>query len=232
VPDAVSKSEASPHAALERGDGAAEIVFRKSDCGSVLAHLYQRAPCRALFPRAASGDLPLAVLVTTSGALAGGDRLRLDVAVEAGAAAVVTTSAAEKVYRSLGPDCHIRTSLVVAEGGWLEWLPQEAILFDGARLDRRTTVELAASARLLACETVVFGRGARGERFGAGRLFDSWRLRRAGRLVWADALDLDPADGALTAPAGFGGAVAMTMLLYVGPDAAGLLDAARGTVSV
>ena len=227
----MTKPDVPRPGALERGDGSVEIVFRRTERGSRLAHLFQQAPCRVLFPRPAQGEPPLAMLVTISGGLAGGDRLRLDVAVEAGAAAVVTSAAAEKVYRSLGPDCRIRTRLVVGEGGWLEWLPQPTILFGGARLDRRTVVELAPGARLLAGEAVIFGRAARGEHFAVGRLFDGWRLSLAGRLAWADALDLDPATGALAGPAGFGGAGALATLIYAGPDAAGLLDAARALLA-
>jgi urease accessory protein UreH len=117
-------SQFDSYAALERSDGAAEIILRKSDGCSRLTHLFQQAPCRVLFPRPAPDDLPLAVLMTTSGGLADGDRLRLDVGVGAGAATLVTTPAAEKVYRSLGPDCRCRTSLAMdwntpSRRGWL-----------------------------------------------------------------------------------------------------------------
>ncbi|HXZ02394.1 MAG TPA: urease accessory protein UreD [Stellaceae bacterium] len=214
----------APPPALERGDGAAEIVFTRAG----LARLYQRTPCRVLFPRPEPGDLPLAALLTTSGGLAGGDRLRLSVALEEGARAVVATAAAEKVYRSLGPDAAVTISLAAEEGAWLEWLPQETILFDGARLVRRIAAALAPGARLIAAETLVFGRAARGERFARGLLSESWRVRCGGRLVWADALRLDGDIGRrLAAPAGFGGAGALATVLYVGTDAASHLAAAR-----
>jgi urease accessory protein len=222
---ATSRCEApEQHPRLQRGDGAAEIAFAPQG----LARLYQRTPCRVLFPRPEPGDLPVAALLTTSGGLAGGDRLSLAVTLEPGARAVVTTAAAEKVYRSLGPDAAVTVSLAAADGTWLEWLPQETILFDGARLKRRVDVDLAPDARLLAAETLVFGRAARGERFTRGLLHESWRLRRGGALVWADALRLD-GDVArlLAAPAAFGGALALATAVYVGADAAALLAAAR-----
>lgn len=223
------KAPASPAAtasgpAFERGDGAAEIVFTRAG----LAHLYQRAPCRVLFPRPEPGDLALAALLTTSGGLAGGDRLRLAIALEEGARAVVTTAAAEKVYRSLGPDAVVTVALAAAERAWLEFLPQETILFNGARLVRRIGAELAPEARLLAAETVVFGRAARGERLVRGLLQESWRIRCGGRLVWADAQRLDGDIGRhLAAPAGFAGAGALATALYVGADAADHLAASR-----
>jgi urease accessory protein len=213
---------------LERGDGAAEIGFRRRSAATVLGHLFQHAPYRVLFPHAAPGDLPLAALLTTSGGLAGGDRLRLQASIGAGAAATVTSAAAEKVYRSLGPDVASAVTLEIGAGGWLDYLPQETILFDGARLVRRIEARLAPSARLLAAEMLVFGRAAHGERFGRGLLHEAWRLAIGDRLVWADALRLDGDISArLDAPFGFAGARALATVVYAGADAATHLPLAR-----
>jgi urease accessory protein len=209
---------------LERGDGAAEIVFARSG----LARLYQRTPCRVLFPASEPGDLAVAALLTTSGGLAGGDRINLSLTVASGARALATTAAAEKVYRSLGPSAEIEVALAVEAGGWLEYLPQETILFDRARLRRRIDAALAPEARLIAAEMLTFGRAARGERFAQGLLHEAWRIRVGGRLLWADALRLDGDIAAkLAAPFGFGGAGALATAIYVGADAADHLPAAR-----
>lgn len=215
---------------LERGDGAAEIAFaRLSDGRTALADLYQRAPCRVLTPKEEPGDPAQAVLLTTSGGIADGDKLSIKLRVGEGAAATVTSQAAEKVYGArLADPAIIRVSLAVESGAWTEWLPQETILFEGARLDRRTVAEVAPSGRLLACESVVFGRLARGERFGSGLLHDGWQVRRAGKLVWHDALRLEGDIAALIdRQASFDGAEAMATALYVADDAAAHLDAAR-----
>jgi urease accessory protein len=221
-------AEATPAPRLERGDGAAEIAFARRGEATVLARLYQRTPCRVLFPLPEPGDLPVAALLTTSGGLAGGDRLRLSIAVEAGARAVAATVAAEKIYRSLGPEAEVEVMLAVGAGGWLEWLPQETILFDGARLKRRLFADLASGAKLLAAETLVFGRTARGEGFARGLLHESWRVRRDGKLAWADALRLEGDIAArLASPAAFAGARALATAVYVGADAADHLTLAR-----
>ncbi|HEV2548705.1 MAG TPA: urease accessory protein UreD [Stellaceae bacterium] len=215
---------ASPLPALERGDGVAEIVFARNG----LARLYQRTPCRVLFPTPEPDDIPMAALLTTSGGLAGGDRLSIAVAAEARARAVVATAAAEKVYGSQGAETRVAVTLRAEQSAWLEWLPQESILFDGARLVRSLAFEVAAGARLLAAETLVFGRIARGERFLQGLLHESWRVRRGGRLVWVDTTQLAGDVGAaLARPAAFGGADAFATALYVGEDAASLLETAR-----
>ena len=214
---------------LERGDGAAEIAFaRRSDGRTDLAQIYQRSPCRVLFPAPEAEDPPMAALLTTSGGLAGGDRLSLAVTVAAGARAGATTAAAEKVYRSAQGDVDITVRLSVAERGWLEWLPQETILFDGARLVRRLSVAVAQEAQFLGAELLVLGRAARGERFARGRAHDSWRIRFGERLVWADALCLEDEIAALlAAPAGFAGAAALATAIYVGADAPAHLPLAR-----
>lgn len=217
-----------PEAALQRGRGVAEIAFARRGERTALAHLFQRTPCRVLFPNAEAGDPPMAVLLTTSGGLTGGDEIRLSIEARQGAAATVTTQAAEKLYRSLGPDTRIEAHLSIGADAALEYLPQETIIFDHARLDRRMHVKIAASARLLACEMLVFGRAAHDETLTRGRVYEGWQIRRAGKLVWADALALDgDIASQLDGPFTFAGAAALATALYVGPDAAALLPLAR-----
>lgn len=215
---------------LQRANGALRLTFA-ADGGAAtrLADLYQSDPCRALLPSPDPGEPLTAVLVTTSGGLTGGDRLQLSVSVKPGAAALCTPQAAEKIYRSADDGAAALTlDLTVGADAALEWLPQEMILFDGARLDRRISLDLASSARLLAGDITVFGRTARGERFAAGSLFDRWQVRRDGRLVWTDATRLEGDTlSLLDHPAGFAGAVAQALILYQAPDAVAVRDRLR-----
>jgi urease accessory protein len=219
----------------ERGCGAARIEFKaRPDGHTVLADLYQRAPCRVLFPEPEADELAQAVLLTTSGGLTGGDRVRVDVDVRAGARVTVTTQAAEKIYRALAHDsaAKIDIGMSVEAGSWAEWLAQETILFNGARLRREFHAEVSRRGRLLAVESVVLGRTAMGESFDTGFLHDAWRIRREGRLIWADALHMSPGVRQLrTARFGFGTAVACSTLVYVGDDIARQLTAARNLLS-
>jgi len=211
----------------QRADGAAAMRFERAGRGTVLRHLHQAYPMRVLFPRPELGEPPLAALVNTAGGLAGGDAVRIGVAWGEGAVATLCTPAAEKIYRSLGPETAIRASLRAEAGARAEWLPQETILFDGARLWRRLDVDLAPGARLLAAEMLVFGRAARGERFERGALHDSWRLRVAGRLRWADALRMEEPGAVLANRFGFGGAGALATLLLAGEEAGAQLPMLR-----
>jgi urease accessory protein len=196
-------------------EGLAEIGFGQSNGLTRLTHLYQRDPLRVLFPAPAAGDPPLAVIVTTSGGLVAGDRLDIAVTLAPGAAAHVTASAAEKVYRSTGRTTTIGQSLVIGAGAALEFLPPETILFDGARLRRETRIDLAPGSAFLGGDIVVFGRRARGESFTSGFLREVWEVRRGGELVWGDALHLeDDVERIVAHPACFDGAAAFaTMIL-------------------
>ena len=211
-------------------EGAVEISFGRRDGVTRLAHLYQRDPLRVLFPVPAAGDPPVAVIVTTSGGLVAGDRLDIRVELTQGAAAHVTASAAEKVYRSTGRTTTIKQTLSIGPGAALEFLPPETILFDGARLRRETIVDLAPGSAFLGGDIVVFGRRARGERFASGFLREAWELRRDGELVWGDALHLEHQIGRIIDdPACFDGAAAFaTMILSPhAEDARSLLEATR-----
>ena len=219
---------AKPQSTLARADGGAALGVGASAGRLRLTHLDQRSPWRVLFPRTVPGDLPLGVMVNTGGGLCGGDRARQSVAVGEDANLVVTSQAAEKVYRSLGPDTVMQTALTVARGGWLEWMPQETILFDAARFRRQLSIDVADSGRLLAGETMLFGRHAHGETWTQGLAADQWRVRYAGRLVWADGFWLsDDVADVMASPAGFGGGLAMATAVAVGPGAAALIDGLR-----
>jgi urease accessory protein len=209
--------------------GRARVAFAKAADGVVrLTDLEQRDPLKILFPDPLDEKQPVAVLVNTGGGVVGGDSLTVEAEIGAGAAALVTAQAAEKIYRSWGPPARVTNSLTVGANARLEWLAQDTILFDGAKLDRRLDIDLAQDAELLAGEILVFGRRARGETMRAGALRDRWSVRRDGARVWDDALILDELDDSiLDRPALFAGARASATLVCAVADPAKALDIAR-----
>ena len=170
-----------------------------------------------------------------SGGVAGGDRLATEIALGPGARALVAGQAAERFYRAL-PDslpARVRVSLSVAEGARLAWLPQETILFDAARLDRRLDVDVARGARFVGVESLVLGRAAMGEHVERLQLRDVIAVRLGGRLVLHDAVRLvGEASRILERPATGGGLRAFATVLYAGPESAALLDPVRDALSV
>jgi urease accessory protein len=171
---------------LQRAEGSCRLVVGGSEKGTRVVDIYQKSPIRVLFPRASSGRLEEAVLVNTAGGVAGGDRLQTNVIAREDASLAITTQAAEKLYRALKDSARIFTTLQVQDTAKLAWLPQEAIVFDRARLSRSTHIEITSGTELLALESLVLGRAAHGERFSAGTITDRWRVLKDGRLVWAD----------------------------------------------
>jgi urease accessory protein len=205
------------------------LVARAVAGGSEAHEVAESGPLRLRFPRLAEDTLE-AILINTAGGIAGGDRL--EIAIEAGEASrvAVTSQAAEKVYRSIGPAARISLQLVAEAGAHLDWLPQETILFDQARVTRTLAADVAADARLTICEAIVFGRTAMEERVRSGLWRDRWLVRRAGRLVFADALTLDgKIDDILCRPAVARGAIAVATIVQVAPQAEGHVDALRAS---
>jgi urease accessory protein len=159
--------------------------------GSRRARVHEAGSLRVRFPNGTSQGTLDTVIVNTAGGMAGGDRFDIDVEVGAQSRLTVTTAAAEKIYRSLGPDTRVGVKLAVGPGGALTWLPQETILFDQVRLRRTIDVDLAGDAKLLFAEAMVFGRSAMGEAVAHGHLFDRWRVRTGGVLAFAETTRLD-----------------------------------------
>lgn len=152
-----------------------------------LERLRTEGSAKAILPGGAEGRE--IVFLNTSGGLTSGDHLRFGVDMQG--RAVATTQTAERAYKALGVPARMDVRLAVGPGGWLDWLPQETILYDHAALDRRTVIDLAAGAGCLALEAVVLGRAAMGETVRDLRFRDRREIRRAGKPFWMDPLALD-----------------------------------------
>lgn len=210
---------------MQRSRGEASVALVSSKSGTRLSGLRQKGSAKLILPRVAG--VPEAVFLNTSGGLTGGDALSYSVDLGPGVTAVATTQTAERAYRSSSGAARVRVDLAVGDGGFLDWLPQETILFDGANLDRKTTVTLGAGAGCLVLEMVVLGRQAMGETLSRISLRD-WRQINAadGTPLWVEPLVLS--DRALqTGVAGLGGVRAFATLCLIAPEAPDLLAPLR-----
>jgi urease accessory protein len=206
--------------AANRAQGAVTFDVHQAEGVTRRRNLHESGSLRVRFPSPEAEGLS-AVFVNTAGGVAGGDSFDIEIAAGEGARLAVTTAAAEKVYRAEGPSAQLNITLKLAADAHLAWLPQETILFDRARLLRRINIELAESASLLLCEIVVFGRAAMGERMLHGEFIDRWRMRRGGRLVFAETVRLEGDIGEkLARPAIAKGGVAVGTALIVPGDEA------------
>jgi len=214
-----SASTTSAIFAANRAQGAVRFDVHQVDGRTRRRHLHESGSLRVRFPSPEAEGLS-AVLVNTAGGIAGGDRFDIDIATGEGSRLTVTTAAAEKIYRAEDPAARLHICLKAEARSHLAWLPQETILFDGARVQRQFDIDVAEGASLLLCEIVVFGRAAMGERMKRGEFVDRWRLRRAGKLVFAENVRLDGDIGAkLANPAiAKGGAAIGTALIVPGDE--------------
>ena len=212
--------------AANRARGAVAFDVHLVEGSTRRRQLHESGSLRVRFPSPEDDGLT-AMFVNTAGGAAGGDRFDIDITAGEGTRLTMSTAAAEKVYRSHGPAAEINISLRAEAGAHLSWLPQETILFDQARTTRSIDIDLADSASLVLCEIVVFGRTAMGEMMRTGSFIDRWRLRRGGRLVFAENVRLDGDIGAkLAAPAIANGGLAIATALIVPGDEA-LLERLR-----
>ncbi|UPJ43160.1 urease accessory protein UreD [Bradyrhizobium sp. 40] len=203
-----------------RARGAVRFDVHARDGVTRRGVLHESGSLRVRFPSPEDEGLS-GVFVNTAGGVAGGDRFDIEIAAADSSKLTLTTAAAEKVYRAPGQAAELNITLKVAAGAHVGWLPQETILFDRARVRRRFDIDLNATASLLLCEIVVFGRTAMGERMEQGEFVDHWRLRRGGKLVFAETVRLDGNIGAKLARSAVakGGAAIGTALIVPGDEA-------------
>jgi urease accessory protein len=212
----------------QRARGEVRALFARAGGRTEAARVHQTGGLSLRFPRA--GAECEAVIVNTGGGMAGGDRAIVELTVGPQARVVATTQSAEKIYRAEGEPVRVETRLRVEAGGALAWIPQETLLFEAARFERRLEADVAADASLLLIEAATFGRLAHGEARIAARFRDRWRVRREGRLVFAEEARLDDAGAALDRPAVGRGARAIATILSVAPNAEAQLPRLRAAL--
>ena len=216
---------------LQRAIGLGRIAAKQGGGITRLDRLHQDGCAKIRLPRDHACTSVEAVLINSSGGLTGGDRMSWQAEAGPGAALTLTTQACEKVYRARDGRAQVDVALGVGAGARLDWLPQETILFDGAALARRLDADLEGDARLLVAEAVILGRTAMGESVRQGELRDRWRIRRDGRLIFADDLALTgPIAATAALPPVLGGASAFASLLLVAQDAGRYLEPLRQVV--
>jgi len=189
--------------------GARTELVRRRHAGPLLVQ-------KALHPE---GDAPChAIVLHPPSGLVGGDQLSLETTVGERAAALLTTPGAAKWYRSAGPLAVSHTQLRVERGATLEYLPREAIVFDGARVEAELSIDLAADARLAAWDVWCLGRLHAGERFTSGAVTTRLQVTVDGREVLYERAQVAGAGSLRRSAAGLGGAPVFGTLLMVGAE--------------
>lgn len=189
-----------------------------------LHHMREEGSAKVRFPFGGNE----AILINTGGGLAGGDHFEFELEAQAHAKLNITSQAAERVYRTLGPAAQVHTTLKASANAQLFWLPQETILFDGAALTRKLDVDLSPTSTFLAVEPIIIGRPEAGERVLQILFRDSWRIRKGGELIFADNIALHGMPPTSKATLNF--ATAMANVVFISENCEAKLDAVRAVL--
>lgn len=225
---------------LQRSHGCVRLQFKIRDANNdpktVLGNLYQEGCCKVRFPQTDTNQSMEAVLINTAGGLTDGDQVSTEVDWMAETQAIVSTQAAERIYKSRHHPASINTTLSVGENARACWLPQETILFDGGRFQRDTRLDLHSSAAFFGVESLVFGRTAMGEYLESGFVSERWQVHIGEKLVLADAFLLDDTlhgniQEHLKRPCIANGALCIATLIVVQADCQALLQPLRETLN-
>lgn len=228
-PSEVRQSRSGDVPAYVRAESKVSVRFERAGSATRIADIFETGGLRLKVPN--SGNGCEAVLINTAGGMTGGDRSQCSCVAGRNSKLRITTQSAEKIYRAESEPAVVSVGLTLDENSHLAWLPQETILFDGSRLKRTLSVDMPASATLLVVEMTVFGRVARKELMTAGGFADRWRIRREGKLVFAEDVRLDDNIGAVMQKVAVGaGAAAIATLLYIAPNAEARLNSLRAAL--
>ena len=168
------------------------------------------------------------VLLHTAGGMVGGDRLTYDIHLTPGTHALITTAAAAKIYSDHPQPAQVNGTVRVDTGACLEWLPQEAIVFEGAQYHPSWRIELAPEAHWLGWDILRLGRTARGEQFRRGAVRSHCEVWQDSTRIWLDPQHLVGSETLWQSPHALGTCPVLATLTWVGawPDTA-LITAAR-----
>ena len=219
-----------------RWAAAIELGFERREAGVTrLTRARHQGPLRVqrpFYPEGGQGCCHV-YLLHPPGGLVSGDALNIEARLDTGSYALLTTPAAAKLYKadSHGVAWAQHTSLSVADGATLEWLPQETLAFDGSRGEQVTNISLSGDAKCIGWEILALGRPASELPFKSGRLEQRFELSHNGRPLWHERQTLDPAHARFTGKWGQGGATVQATLWAVGlADEAGAIEALRNQI--
>ncbi|MFN8620932.1 MAG: urease accessory protein UreD [Chloroflexota bacterium] len=223
----------APSTAPIRGQaGRLEVRAAVSGGRTRFTHVLQRPPLgisRALPADPREPRMAMAMVTSAAGGVLQGDRLEMDVRVEAGAWLVLGTQSATRFYRMPDATARLTTTLEVAADAWLEVVPDPWIPYAGAAIRSHTDARVASGGVLVLMEIVTAGRSSRGESFAFARVESHTEIAVDGLPRAADTLILAPGDrDGLLARVGPDAAVGSLFVVAPGRDPGVLADALAG----
>ena len=217
----VTTTVSEPQASAPGWEASLGLRFDTRDSHTIMRRTHQHGPLtiqKPFYPEGSS-ETCHTYLLHPPGGIVGGDKLQINIEVTQDAAALVTTPAATKIYRTSGQCSAVTQRLHVDTGGQLEWLPQDNILYGGSRARILTEVDLASDARFMGWEQTCLGRPASGDAYLKGEFSASWRIRRSGQPVVNERIAWGSEDALRAGRYGLGGYTTMGTLFASPADA-------------
>ena len=197
--------------------GILELDYQKINNSTQLVKAYSQAPLkiqRSFYPE--GQEICHSIILHTAGGMVGGDRLSQTINLQPETQVLLTTPAASKIYRSSGETVQNTINIEIQEQAYLEFIPREMIIFNGAIFSQNLRVNLAPNACYLGWEITRFGRTARGEIFNQGQWKSCTEIWQNGCPVWIDRQGFIANEEILNSPHGLGGKPVIATLTWVG----------------
>jgi urease accessory protein len=175
---------------------------------------------KALYPE--GGQICHVVIVHPPGGIAGGDDLTIEIDLEANSSVVLTTPGATKWYKAPDQVCRQQTSIRLAEGSTLDWLPQENIFYRATHAVSTFTLQIDPGATAIGWEIGLLGRQESGEQWAEGSLRFATSIERPDGLpLWVERLRLEASASLRKAAQGLYGFNAFGTLWAIGSGCTG-----------
>ncbi|MGF1482064.1 MAG: urease accessory protein UreD [Cyanophyceae cyanobacterium] len=196
--------------------GNLELVYAHRQGKTRPVQALVQAPLKVQRPFYPEGGVCHSVILHTAGGVVGGDRLFQNIHLQSQAQAVLTTAAAGKIYRSNGAQARQTIDIKIDAGACLEWVPQQTIIFNGAKYRQEVRVELSPGGNWLGWEITRFGRSARGEKFLQGDWRSHTEVWQQGKPLWVDRQWLPAGKDTFFSSHGLNGQPLVGSLIWIG----------------
>ncbi|NES86564.1 MAG: urease accessory protein UreD [Moorea sp. SIO2B7] len=209
--------------------GIIDLVYANHNGATQVTNSYSKAPLKIQRPFYPEGKaICHSVVLHTAGGIVGGDRLSQNFHLQANAKTLITTAAANKIYRSNGKQAKQNINIKIDADACLEFMPQEAIVFNDAFYRQDLKVELAPGASFLGWEIIRFGRSSRGKKFLQGKWRSNTEVWQEGCPLWIDRQGLVGGEEMFYSPNALAGKPLVGTLYYIGkPVSQEIVEKAR-----
>lgn len=217
ITDKIDNHCQDPVKTLTNWTGTLTIDYGRVNGQTQVLNAYAQAPLklqRSFYPE--DPTVCHSVVLHTAGGVVGGDRLHTQLTLAPHSHALVTTAAAQKLYRSSGAVAHQSLQIEVQPQAILEWLPQDTIVFAGANYSQTQRIQLADGAIWVGMEILRFGRTARGERFDAGLWRSHTEVWQGQRPLWIERTRLVGEAQGIASPTTLAGCAVIGTFVVVG----------------